>query len=260
LRGSARPGAYPEKLPRGHIDVVLLEPQKSENIGSVARAMANMGLGRLLLVRPRLSKPELMEAVATKRGQAYLGEAMSFPDLESALAPHSLVVGTTARQGDGRGVPRSPRDIAPELLAQDMGRVALVFGTERGGLANPELRLCHRVVTIPTEGPEYSSLNLSQAVLILGYELLLAAGGEPPPPPPVQPAPFEDFQRACRDLEDTLKGVGFLPEENTGRWFMNVKKILNRSLLTRGECDLIQGICRQVRYKAGLGAKKDKKP
>jgi hypothetical protein len=86
----------------------------------------------------------------------------------------------------------------------------------------------------------------------MGYELLLAAGGEPCPPLPIKPAPNQDFERAMDDLSNTLLSIGFLPEHNSGHWFMNVKKIFRRSYLSRGECDLIQGICRQIRWKAGI--------
>jgi tRNA/rRNA methyltransferase len=240
------------------VDVVLLEPQKSENIGAAARAMANTGLGRLILVRPRISKPELMEASATRQGRSRLSAAEIHSDLKSALAPYSLVAAASARGGGKRGVVYSPRRAAPLFLAANIGRAAILFGTERAGLSSADLRSAHLVVTIPTEDPENSSLNLAQSVLILGYELLLASGGEPPPPPVVSAAPFQDVDRALGDLEATLASIGFLPETNTGGWFMNVKKIFNRSLLTRGECDLIQGICRQIRYKTRAAEKERK--
>jgi tRNA/rRNA methyltransferase len=240
------------------VDVVLVEPQKSENIGACARAMANTGLGRLVLVRPRVSRPELMEAAATRLGEGILRSARICRSLPEALAPYPVTAAATARAGAQRGSPVSPRALAEELLrpapgGNDPPPAALVFGTERDGLSNADLRLCALAVTIPTHSPEESSLNLAQAVLLLGYELLLAAGGEPPQPLPVLPAPAEDFERAAGDLERVLYEIGFLPERDPGRWFMNVKKILRRSGLTRGECDLIQGICRQIRWAAGNG-------
>jgi tRNA/rRNA methyltransferase len=230
--------------------VVLVEPQKSENIGTAARAMSNMGLGNLVLVRPRLSKPELMEASATKLGESIIKNLKSFEDLKDALSPYQIVVGTTARRGILRGPFTDPKTLAPELLKEeDPPKTALLFGTERMGLSTEDLRLCHKVMIIPTDSPEHSSLNLAQAVLIIGYELLMAASGPPSPPLSITPAENVDFERAMEDLKEVLSEIGFLPENNPGHWFMNVKKIFRRSYLTRGECDLIQGICRQIRWK-----------
>ncbi|MDR2405703.1 MAG: RNA methyltransferase, partial [Deltaproteobacteria bacterium] len=210
MRGQKKPGATRRRISRAHIDVILLEPQKSENIGSVARAMANTGLGRLILVRPRLSNLSLMEASATRQGEGILESALIFSDLPLALSPYNFIVGTTARLGENRGKVLSPRELAPTLLCDDIGRVALIFGTEREGLTTEELRLANNVVSIPTESPEASSLNLSQAVLIMGYELLLAATEEPAPLN-IKAAEFSDLERAYQDLEKVLVEIGFLP-------------------------------------------------
>jgi tRNA/rRNA methyltransferase len=248
LRGDKKPGFWPKTKSRGHIDVVLVDPQKSENIGAVARAISNMGLGNLILVRPRLSHPELMEAAATRLGTQTLKNAQTFGDLKEALAQHVLIVGTTARGGSHRGPFFSPRHIAPSIIELWPEPVALIFGTERMGLSTEDLRLCHNIIAIPTDSPEHSSLNLAQAVLILGYELLLASGGEYHKPKEIKPASGAKLIRAMEELEKTLIEIQFLPENNPGHFFMNIKKIFNRSLLTEGECDLILGICRQIRY------------
>jgi tRNA/rRNA methyltransferase len=127
------------------------------------------------------------------------------------------------------------------------------------GLSTEDLRLCHKVVRIPTAAEAASSLNLAQAVLIMGYELLLAAGGEPPPPPLIRPADQMSLNLMYDELEGTLTSIGFLPADNSGHWLMNIKKIFNRSLLTKGECDLLMGVCRQIRWAvknlSDLGAK-----
>jgi tRNA/rRNA methyltransferase len=238
-------------LSRRHIDVVLSEPQKSENIGAAARAMANMGLGRLVLVRPRSLHREIMESTATSHARHVLEDMAVFEGLDQALAPYGLVVGTTARCGRQRGPFHTPRRLAPLLLAGadggPPGPVALLFGPERMGLETGDLRRCQKVVRIPTDRPETSSLNLAQAVLILGYELLLAAG-EPPDPPPVRPAPQAELAGMYADLSGLLVQIGFLPAGNPEHWLMNIKKIFNRSLLTSGECNLWRGVCRQARW------------
>jgi len=240
-----------ENLSRRHIDIVLAEPQKSENIGAAARAMANMGLGRLVLVRPRSLHREIMESTATSHAWKILAEMAVHEDLDAALAPYGLVVGTTARLGRQRGPFYTPRQLAPLLLAGDSREpawpVAILFGPERMGLATGDLRRCQKVVRIPTDGPETSSLNLAQAVLLLGYELLLAAGAAPEPPA-VRPAPQAELAGMYADLADLLLRIGFLPADNPEHWLMNIKKIFNRSLLTSGECNLWRGVCRQTRW------------
>ncbi|MGL4208012.1 MAG: RNA methyltransferase [Candidatus Adiutrix sp.] len=247
----------PPMASRRHIDVVLLEPQKSDNIGAAARAMANMGLGRLILVRPRSLNRELIEATATTHALDFLDNMKVYPDLAEALAPYEIVVGTTARVGDRRGPFSTPRQVAATLLADiqtDDGESrrpprprALLFGPERMGLSTEDLRRCQKVVRIPTENPDSSSLNLAQAVLLLGYELLMAAGGEPCAPK-IVPANQKVLNEMYDDLTTTLVHIGFLPAKNSAHWFMNVKKIFSRSLLTTGECNLWRGICRQIRW------------
>jgi tRNA/rRNA methyltransferase len=240
-----------ENLSRRHIDVVLAEPQKSENIGAAARAMANMGLGRLVLVRPRSLHREVIESTATSHALSVLAEMSIHDDLGVALAPYGLVVGTTARPGRQRGPFYTPRQLAPSLLTGERGGpaepVALLFGPERMGLGTRDLRRCQKVVRIPTDRPETSSLNLAQAVLLLGYELLLAAGAAPEPPA-VRPASQAELTGMYDDLADILLRIGFLPADNPEHWLMNIKKIFNRSLLTSGECNLWRGVCRQARW------------
>ena len=239
------------KLSRRHIDVVLSEPQKSENIGAVARAMANMGLGRLVLVRPRSIYRELMESTATSHAWKVLADMTVYEALDEALAQYGLVVGTTARTGRQRGPFYTPRQLAPSLLTGDsQGQawpVAILFGPERMGLATSDLRRCQKVVRIPTDGQKTSSLNLAQAVLLIGYELLMAAGASPDPPS-VRPAPQTELAGMYDDLADFLLRIGFLPADNHEHWLMNIKKIFNRSLLTSGECNLWRGVCRQARW------------
>ena len=240
-----RPGRG-ENLSRRHIDVVLAAPQKSENIGAAARAVANMGLGRLVLVRPRSLHREIMESTATSHASRVLEEMAVYGSLDEALALYGLVVGTTARPGRHRGPFYTPRQLAPSLLTGG-APVALLFGPERMGLATGDLRRCQKVVRIPTDGPESSSLNLAQAVLLLGYELLLAAGSAPEPPA-VRPAPQAELAGMYADLTELLLQIGFLPADNPEHWLMNIKKIFNRSLLTSGECNLWRGVCRQARW------------
>jgi tRNA/rRNA methyltransferase len=220
----------------------------SENIGGSARAIANMGLGDLIVVSPRKINDELAAAMATPQGEQILKNMRVRDSLRAAVEPYELVVGTTARIGSRRGPLLSPRQLAPTLLGLNPPKVALVFGPERMGLSTEDIRLCQRFVRVPTDNPQTGSLNLAQAVLIMGYELLLAAGGEPYPPPPIKAATQLQLNDMYDDLESTLVKIGFLPETNSGHWLMNIKKIFNRGLLTEGESHLLRGVCRQIRW------------
>jgi tRNA (cytidine32/uridine32-2'-O)-methyltransferase len=182
--------------------IVLVGTSHPGNIGSAARAMKTMGLDRLVLVAPE--KYPHVEASALAAGaDDVLDAATVVPDLRTALADCSLVIGTSARR---RGVPMpelSPREAAAELVRAQAegGAAALVFGRERTGLENEELQLCHASVTIPAN-PAYSSLNLGAAVQVLAYEVrlaLLAHGAVPaaeavaPVEPPASHADLERF-------------------------------------------------------------------
>src|SRR5437879_6066770 len=151
---------------------VLFRPKAPGNVGAAARALKNMGFSDLRLVAPQ--RPHMAGAAMAVHGCDLLAAARVYPELAAALADRSLVVGTTARAGPYRREAQPIRDAASALI-NDATRIALVFGPEDFGLTNEELKLCHRLVTIPT-APAYPSLNLAQAVLIVAYEFMLAAG------------------------------------------------------------------------------------
>ena len=178
------------------VTIVLNEPQDPVNIGSVVRAMKNMGLDRLHLVRPADFDAYRIEGVA-HTGLDIIESTACFDDLRSAIAHCNLVIGTTAR---GRRVQRSylkPRQAAQEILATTGagGEAALVFGREDRGLHNADLDLCARIAVIPTE-PDHSSINLAQAVMILAYELFTTSAGETPFKKPR----LESLAASCEEL------------------------------------------------------------
>src|SRR3984893_11870445 len=135
--------------------VVLVEPQLGQNIGTAARAMANFGLSRLRLVKPRDGWPDIQAVRAASGADAVLDGVQLFDTLEAAVADCQLVAATTARAHD-------PRVAAGET-------VAVVFGRERWGLENDEVALADRIVTYPVN-PAFASLNLAQAALVIAYE------------------------------------------------------------------------------------------
>ena len=162
--------------------VVLVGTQHPGNIGSAARAMKTMGLGRLLLVAPERFPDR--DAYALSAGaNDVLDRAEVHATLADALADCRLVIATTARQ---RTVPMpelSPREGAQRVIeAQATGEVALVFGRERTGLENEELQLCHAAICIQAN-PDYSSLNLAAAVQVVAYEWRMAMLSRQAPAP-----------------------------------------------------------------------------
>jgi tRNA/rRNA methyltransferase len=175
--GSAKgkaPEGDPGRAALARIAVVLVEPQGPRNIGSTCRAMKNFGLHRLTLVNPAVvDHPEARE-MASSAGEL-LQAARVVTTFEEALAGATLVVGTTARPRHRVPV-RTPAKAAAEIVehAAGGGEVALVFGREAHGLTQEEILRCQRAISIET-APEYGSLNLAQAVLLVAYELFRAS-------------------------------------------------------------------------------------
>src|SRR5665647_3869429 len=150
------------------VRVVLFEPQDPINIGAAVRAMKNMGVSRLRLVRPVAYDPLRLAGVAHDT-QEIIDAIEHFDDLETALADCVRVAGFTARRRAAKRELLSPRQCAADLLEfAEHGPVALLFGREDKGLPNEALDRAHTVVTIPTTA--HASLNLAQAVLIALYE------------------------------------------------------------------------------------------
>jgi len=231
-----------------NVAVILCRPALSENIGTAARAAANMGLGRLIVVEPGGLDLNIIRGAATRSGETLVTEMTISRSLPEALAEFNYVVGTTARRGLHRGPFLTPRQSAEKLIGLSRNnKTALVFGPERTGLTTAELRLCQVVVRIPTADDRVSSLNLAQAVLILGYELLLA-WMEEPLPPRVQLADQAELQAMYEHLAGTMLRIKFLPDQNTEHWLMSFKHLFNRTGLTHGECNLIRGVCRQIEW------------
>lgn len=227
-----------------NIRIVLVETTHPGNIGAVARAMKNMGLGQLHLVNPlRFPDPEA-EARASGAGDL-LASAVVHEDLEGALAGCRWVAGTTARERTIDWPVLTPRACAMQVLerARD-GGVALVFGRERAGLRNDEVDRCNALVTIPTSDV-YRSLNLASAVLVLAYELRVAAGGGTPTPADAgafEPVDYESMERLYRHLEQVLVEIGFLDPDNPGRLMRRLRRLFNRTGLDGNELNILRGM------------------
>jgi tRNA/rRNA methyltransferase len=160
--------------------VILVEPQLGENIGTASRAMLNCGLWELRLVRPRDAWPNPRAFAASSRADKVLENARVFERTEDAIADLNRVYATTARNRDLLKHVVTPRAAARDLRARvaDGQRVGLMFGPERTGLENHDLSLADQLLTVPLN-PDFDSLNLAQAVLLIGWEWWTAADATP---------------------------------------------------------------------------------
>jgi len=233
--------------------VVLVKPRLPENIGATARVVSNMGLGRLILVRPERWDLERMLALAVRLGRPIiLDEVRLTTSLAEAVSGFQFVVGASARLGRFRrptGWPREVMEEAAGLLPAN--RVALVFGPEKDGLTNEELGLCHRLVQIPTS-PRASSLNLAQAVAVLAYELRMAAlMGQARPASAPDLASSLEIQGLLGHLRATMDLVD--PGEHLNRrvWLDAFRRFFARARLLPHEVRLFRGVLRKIAYAVG---------
>jgi len=232
---------------------VLVSPKASGNVGAAARALKNMGFADLRLVAPRDYDPKAAAAMAVHADDV-LERARIFPDLMTALDDRTLTVGTTCRGGPYRSETRALRDVAPALIAEgDRNRAAIIFGPEDFGLSNLEVAQCQRLITIPT-GPDYPSLNLAQAVMVVAYELMIAAGAERPAIVTEEYAPAAAVEEMHRRLADALVATGFLPDDNPDHLMLTLRAMFGRGGIRARELDILNGIARQVRWVAEDGA------
>jgi tRNA/rRNA methyltransferase len=241
--------------------IILVEPQLGENIGTAARAMMNCGLDDLRLVRPRDGWPSDKAVTAASGADIVLAKARLYPDIPAAIADLVHVYAATARD---RGMVR--REVTPRHAAQEMrGWLApgeacgVMFGPERTGLLNDDVALADTVLTVPLN-PGFSSLNLAQAVLIVGYEWFtsgalsspetLRRGGS-------RPATKGELLNFLEHLEEALIGSGFLRNrESRPSMVRNLRSLFQRAQCTEQELRTLHGV---VTSFAGL-RRRNKRP
>jgi TrmH family RNA methyltransferase len=232
--------------------VVLVETQDLVNIAGSVRAMLNMGLARLRLVKPEEAfDPRRVAGIA--HGAEPLIERVEFYDtLDDAVRDASLVVGTSARRRTAAYVWHAPRAAADELIAWPATAaqpIALVFGREDAGLTNDELDRCDRLLVVPTN-PRHPSLNLAQAVLLIGYELWLAGGRSRPLPVPKRKsvlATSEDLRLLFDDLRRMLDAIEFFKARNEEAVLRTARAVIRRSRPTQRESKLLRAIAIETR-------------
>lgn len=236
---------------------VLFRPKFAGNVGSVARVLKNMGLADLRLVAPMVFDRRAAAAMAV-HAKDVLDSARTFQTLVEAVADCTLTIGTTCRAGPYRKATRPLREALSALAAEvSREKVAVIFGPEDTGLTNRELKLCHRLITIPT-APEYASLNLAQAAALVAYELRMAfeltAAKR-------LPAASGDDVHACaaevdamlERMAQALVAIGFLPADNPDHIMFAVRALYSRTRLSPRELDILNGIARHVKWFAEGG-------
>jgi len=226
--------------------VILNEPQLAENIGAVARVMANFGLADLRLVRPRDGWPQERAWASASGADWPLDGARVFETLAEATGDLRLVLATTARPRDARLPVLTPREAAGQLRSESaLGRpVGLLFGGERAGLGADDIARCQAIVTVPID-PRFHSLNLAQAVAINAYEWRLGEAPEAPAAFLTSAAPAEQATLAgfYQQLETELDAAGFFhPPEKRASMVRNLRAAFARSRLSDQEVRTLRGV------------------
>lgn len=232
-----------------NIRIVLCRPIYGGNIGSVCRAMANMGLTDLTIAGAGTFDQQEARKMACS-ASAILESCRRCATLAEALADCAVVFGATARKGLYRQHTRSPRDWAPGILATaQAGRVALLFGPEDDGLSNAELEQCQHLIRIPSTS-EYTSLNLSQAAMICMYELYTASGAFTPLPEKSPLAANSMKERMFAMWTQVLLEIGFMEPAKARHMMLGLRRIFARGALSEDDVRILMGIARQTRWYA----------
>ncbi|HLU99930.1 MAG TPA: RNA methyltransferase [Acidobacteriota bacterium] len=224
--------------------IVLVEPLNAGNVGSAARAMKNMGLERLKLVRPVEldSECEKMAVGAID----IIERAAHYDHLDAALKEENVVIGATSSRGrTARRQIYTPRSIAP--LVWDYARhqrVAIVFGPERGGLSQDQLARCQYLLTIPAD-PAAPTLNLAQSVLVVAYEIANFEG-EIAAQQTQNLASHAEREMMFEHVQEVLLKVGFLDPNNPDHIMRSIRRFLGKADLTPRDVRILRGVMSQM--------------
>jgi tRNA/rRNA methyltransferase len=232
--------------------IILVEPQMVENIGMTARAMMNCALGQLRIVDPRdpwpLHDPLQERMLATASGaDEILLNAQIFPTVEAAIADLNYVYATTARTHDMVNRIMTPRKAIPDMAERirDGQKVGVMFGRERTGLVNDHVVLANAKITIPLN-PEFASLNLAQAVLLIGYEWYQSQDDTAPEQISMghsRPATREEYLNFYYRLENELESAGFfVASDMRPTMTRSLQNMLQRAAMTEQEIRTWHGV------------------
>jgi TrmH family RNA methyltransferase len=233
-----------ERLPPA---ICLVRPQEEGNVGAAARAMANLGLERLLIVEPAAPTGATARAFAVHAGHV-LDHAERFADLPAALASFQRIVATTAaRERVWAQRLLTPRELPARLAADPPDEAAvIVFGPETSGLTNDELALASFLVRVPTAEVQ-PTLNLAQAVLVVAYELFVARGIAAAAAAGADPhASGEEVAGFAAQLEALLHRIGFARDSTIAGVERDLRQLVARAAPTRREVRILRGVLRRL--------------
>jgi tRNA/rRNA methyltransferase len=231
--------------------IVLVETSRPGNIGAAARAMKTMGFSDLVLVKPRFDDAiKQEEAVAFASGAQDVMEAARIVEsFSEALEGCNFAAAVSARLREFSPPIVTPRNLAEQLVADQGLQAALVFGNERFGLPNEIVEKCNVLINIPAN-PEYSSLNLAQAVQVLTYECRMAAIGGVSQSTDIgfqgQAAAVAQIEGMYAHLEQALIAIDFLDADNPKKLMPRLKRLFSRTQLEVEEVNILRGIAKQI--------------
>ena len=226
--------------------IVLVRPQLGQNIGKAARAMLNFGLTEMRLVAPRDGWPNPAAGPAASGADIVLDNAKVFETTAEAIADCSLVYASTVRRRDLVMPVVHPEAMAREIRATE-GGTAILFGPERSGLETEDVAVASRIVTVPIN-PEFGSLNLAQAVILLAYEWSRGAVLVQPTVREIEPpAPMAEVDGLIGQLEGDLEEVGyFFPPDRVQATKTTLRTILTKPLWSSREISALRGVIRAL--------------
>lgn len=230
---------------------VLVQTSKAGNIGAAARAMKTMGFGELVLVNPRCAEPLAdPEAIAFSSGaHDVLEGARIVGSIAEALDGCQFAAAVSARLREYSPPIWTPREFGGHVAGQGSLNAALVFGNERTGLPNEIVEQCNVLINIPAN-PDYSSLNLAQAVQVLAYEARMAGTGGALAPTAVgfhgDAASSAAIEGMYEHLEQALVAIDFLDADNPRKLMPRLKRLFARTALETEEVNILRGIARQI--------------
>lgn len=240
------------------ITIVLVRPKYSTNIGSCARAMKNMGFEQLIVVSPVDYNYKEALKLSTHAARDVLEKAVFHNSLDEALKDFTYCVGTTARLGRQRNITvENPWDMAKKISGLTKNnKIALLFGPEDKGLQNEDIKACQLLVNIPTQN--FSSLNLSQAVMILTYELNKSLSITPEYYVPNLATKFQ-LDGMYEHLKKVLIEIDFINPENPDHWLDNFRKFFSRQNMRAKDVNILRGVLRQIDWYGNHMYEKSKK-
>jgi tRNA/rRNA methyltransferase len=225
---------------------VLVRPQLGQNIGKAARAMLNFGLTEMRLVSPRDGWPNPDAGPAASGADLVLEQAQVFDSVEKAIADCSLVFASTVRRRDLIMPVLGPDEMADRIAAATQ-QSAILFGPERSGLETEEVALASAIVTVPIN-PEFASLNLAQAVILLAYEWSRRSElAQPPAKELERPAPHGELEGLIGQLNGALEDKGYFhPPSRTQATKNTLRTIFTKTGWSSREVKAVRGIIRSL--------------